>query len=808
MNNAGVYKLDADWGSLEIEVFEPKFDFYKPARDLKIHFSAKALGKTEVEFEPFYLFEWQKVQYSYVIEEDSSFMAPFELRINNRSINRSKKRGAQHLLAGQFYFENEVGETKIELADAGNNLIFELETEVFPQKMDYRSDYKAIMTDISDIVHNLAYDYLKDTFRKSRARVKGQATENEWWNILDELFEQLVISLEVIRRHPKHGIEKNERILPVEKTRIASKKNVDWLIKNGKYANESKQGINIFPDRSYTHVLSSTKHITYNTYENRFVVWAIRGIIERLRKHIRYTETVPASRKYSTLINKMKKNLGRLQGILHMSPFNEVGKFEERTHFSTLLTRGIGYRDFMHIYLLLARGLDLDDSDIFKIEPKNINVLYEYWCFLKLVQILKEQTDTEIDYQDLIRIRANKYSVSLEKGSESRVIFKKKDTGETTSVYFNKYFTADQKRIFTFDQNPDYSIEFTKRNYEKSFWYLFDAKYRIEKRTDKGKVSFNAPQDSIGQLHRYRDAILHTEPNSNTPYRNAIKNLGGIILYPFPLAEKEFESNDYYKSIDTVNIGALPFLPGKATLVSDFLNRLINKRSPEDHFEQFIGMDDAEYVHSKSIWKEWITIGVIQKTNQRERLRFLKEKLIYHIPFKSGSNIKLLSSKQILVCKAGTKEAFLYKIEKWNVLTEKELKKLGTTWDHRAGKYFVFYLNCGEQLEIHNKISPINFRYTTSEGLKRYLKDPGSDSGCFYLTNADSARLYEELKKQEIKFKLKWVRNENDPSLVEFGVRNLKILSSDTFPDLHFKLGDSMQSLNNLLLILNKENIN
>ena len=113
-----------------------------------------------------------------------------------------------------------------------------------------------------------------------------------------------------------------------------------------------------------------------------------------------------------------------------------------------------------------------------------------------------------------------------------------------------------------------------------------------------------SPKEAIGQLHRYRDAILHTEITDST-YRGAIKNLGGIILYPYPLSEKEFEDNDFFKSIKQVNIGALPFLPSKSALVSNLLNQMINKTLPEEHFERFIEMDNSEYLKQRNNWKEW-----------------------------------------------------------------------------------------------------------------------------------------------------------------------------------------------------------
>ncbi len=58
---------------------------------------------------------------------------------------------------------------KLKFGIITNQLIFELATEVYPQKMDYKSDYKAMMADISLIIQNLAFDSLKDTFKKTQS---------------------------------------------------------------------------------------------------------------------------------------------------------------------------------------------------------------------------------------------------------------------------------------------------------------------------------------------------------------------------------------------------------------------------------------------------------------------------------------------------------------------------------------------------------------------------------------------------------------------------------------------------------------
>jgi hypothetical protein len=279
--------------------------------------------------------------------------------------------------------------------------------------------------------------------------------------------------------------------------------------------------------------------------------------------------------------------------------------------------------------------------------------------------------------------------------------------------------------------------------------------------------------------------------------------LGGIILYPYPLSEIEFENNIYRKSIDQVNIGALPFLPSKSGLVSDLLNELINKRLPEEHYEQFIEMDNSEYISKRNLWTEWVTIGVVpQKENQSERLKFISEKLIYHVPFVKNINSKLYLSKKILLCKSGTNEAILYDVNDWEILTDRELTDKGTTWNHRKEKYIAFHLDNAKSITTPDKISPLRFRYATQEGLNLYLQNPTLDKGCFYLTNPDAARLYQELQKQNIDFKINWGNNDSDPSMLEFLIKDLKIYSSDKYPDLHFKYDNETVSLKSVLEII------
>lgn len=53
---------------------------------------------------------------------------------------------------------------------------------------------------------------------------------------------------------------------------------------------------------------------------------------------------------------------------------------------------------------------------------------------------------------------------------------------------------------------------------------------------------------------------------------------GAFVLFPYN-NEEEFRNHDFYRSIEEVNIGAIPFLPSSTMLMEEFLNELILESS-------------------------------------------------------------------------------------------------------------------------------------------------------------------------------------------------------------------------------------
>jgi predicted component of viral defense system (DUF524 family) len=783
-------------GSLSLELGVPAKQVFRGLTNTRPWRASGLIDEAPEVVKDRYLFEYQPVDYTYSVRDDAPLTPPFRLLINDRLIKESTHRVREgvHLLAGRFSIEDGVGTTLLRILDAKGQQVFGLETEVYPQKMDFASDYQAMLADISSIINSLTYDVLKDTYRHSRAKVTGHSTEPEWHAILESLFDQLIKNLQVIKRQPKHEIRTEDQVLPLDKVRKASKRNLDWLRKNARFARPGATGMALNAELVATHALACRKYVTYDTYENRFVAWAIGRVLDRLRKYKRSLKDMKGVEAHGELLKRLTGYQGRLQAILHGSPFDEVGEFEQRAYFSTSLTRGAGYRDFLVIHLLLTRGLEIWDNEVFRVGQKNISTLYEYWCFLKLVQLLKEQMGSGCDLRDLIKISANKVHVQLRKGNGSSVHFTNDHTGDKATLFYNKEFTKSAGRVHTYDQVPDIALRLEKPGYKHPFWQVFDAKYRFDEKVRESGATYDAPQDAIGQLHRYRDAILHTMPEQGT-YRKAVKNLGGAILYPYPLSEEQFKGSAFYKSISSVNIGALPFLPSKTGLVAEYTRSLISKRA-EDHFENVIEMDRTEYEAARARWTEWVTIGLLRREHLAARRTFFLETGLFHVPYVKDVHSKLFQSRELLVCEAGDRTAYRCTVESWEIMMKPALKDLGVSWDLHHDRYVVFRTTGAVEVETPNPIAPTKFRYSTKEGLDRYLSS--GDPAQFYLTGPDAARLLDSLRDMGADVLPEWA-NDRDPSAVVFNVGDLVIKSYDSYSPLHYMVGKETLSLKKVM---------
>ncbi|WP_231969012.1 nuclease domain-containing protein [Thermoanaerobacterium sp. RBIITD] len=238
-------------------------------------------------------------------------------------------------------------------------------------------------------------------------------------------------------------------------------------------------------------------------------------------------------------------------------------------------------------------------------------------------------------------------------------------------TYNNKY-----DKTATVAQKPDNALSLEKKGSNVKYNYIFEAKYRICYDNDYLKKYFTPgpEEDDINTMHRYRDAIVY-ENKDNQNFERMF--FGAFVLFPYS-KEDEYRNHQFYKSIEKVSVGGLPFLPNATKLVEDLLDDVIND-SPETTFENTIFQSGTyEYLEKINFNSKEVLVGFLHSRKQLEiNLRYK----FYHIPYSEiKSSLQYFKYVAIIQTKAmgfNDEAGIRYygKIKRFEVLKRSEIKR-------------------------------------------------------------------------------------------------------------------------------------
>jgi hypothetical protein len=378
-------------------------------------------------------FEWQRIDWLYEPGMSTATEPPYSLYVNGAKEDgiTCKRLAERWLLSGSANLGNAVGRTRFDIRDAKGKSVFSLGAEVFPQKLDYKEDFPAMIEEITEVIYSLAFDLFKKTYASTKSRTTYHQTLSEWLNLYRVLADSFQQSIDTILRAPKYELKAETKLKPVDRIKRTSHKAMLKALKNP--ARHSRGGgIQVSKSVTVSHLEEQHKRVSYNTQENRFIVWAIRDVIKKIDQligglqHQKGIDSPRVSEESAILRSYQQKLRFRLLD----STFADVGSFNHQSNFSTTLTMAPGYKEFYHRYLLLRKGLTLADNEIFHMDYKDIATLYEYWCFLKTVKILRDSPKYDLTGSDIVRIEHQKFAVNLKMGNPSDVKLKKLASGE------------------------------------------------------------------------------------------------------------------------------------------------------------------------------------------------------------------------------------------------------------------------------------------------------------------------------------------------------------------------------------------
>lgn len=558
---------------------------------------------------------FEQQRYEIIIEAADEHKISFwhdNLSIRNKvtKVGRSSR-----ILSGVINFGNEIGLSDLVIQVDGSDYL-RLTIEVFPAKISYKDDYKAIVEDVTKEVYNVIFDFLKKTYLGYQQSDRINSSPVEFFAVIRNIFNDFLKAADIILAQPHHLLETTHEVLPGHKVKRVDNRGLRWIENHPDQAMVS--GGIVLVSRA----LAVKKQVTYDTKENRLTKYILQSTTKKLENfrrnylHLQREE----DRAVIAQIDDMIRNLNRRSNSSFLA---DVGAHESPSGMSLVFSMAPGYRDLYKYYLMLLRGLSIT-GDVFNISVKDLAVLYEYWCFIKLNSLMKDRY--ELISQDIIQAQGNGLYVSLVKGSKSRVKYRNPANGEIIVLSYN----PKETELPTGTQRPDNVLRLEKKGADTAYEYVFDAKYRINPALPGTDYYYSishkpGPQvDDINTMHRYRDAIVYQ--NGASPYERTM--FGAYVLFPYS-NEEEYKRHRFYESIGKVNIGGLPFLPSAIDLVSDMLDELISD-SPQSAFERATLPRGIEDKLAKVDWS--VRDVLIGDLRNKEQLQICLDHNFYHIP--------------------------------------------------------------------------------------------------------------------------------------------------------------------------------
>lgn len=674
-------------------------------------------------------------------------------------------------LSGVINFKGDIGTTDF-IVKVNNKPELEIILEVYTTKINYKEDYKAILRDVNEEIYNLAYGFLARTYLSSEINNKSNNNDSEFYSILNYVFHKLKRSIDIILYNPYHELQKDSRVVKYHRIKNASNETIKYLEKRPYLMEKINDAY--LPKEA----LVTKKTVTTNTKENRFLKFMLVKIIDKIDKFVL---------KLKKLDNYDVEILGRLNLFkkeinkrINTSILRNIPCEYNEANLSLVFSMGNGYKEVYKYYLMLQKGLSIN-SNVFSLSMKELSLLYEYWCFIKINSLLQKKY--KLVSTDVLKTNKDGITVSLKKCVESSLTYCNPQTNEKFKVYYNS-----RRSSKTASQKPDNILSMHKEGSIKSYEFIFDAKYKLDTSAEyiQSYGSIGPKEEDINTMHRYRDAIIYDYNKDKLLERkDKIKNhseainnciFGAFVLFPYD-NEEEFKNNKFYKSIEEVNIGSIPFLPSTTKLMEDFLDEIIDESSYSSYERAMEPIGKDNYLKDEYFNKREVLVGSLKS---KEQLEVNLKYNFYHIP-KSKINLAKNSIKYIALYQSKNEfhdaggVLWYGKIKNINPVKRNEIYELP-----KADESLYYKFEIQEWHKLENKIEilnhPIrNFIYTTF-----YLLNNAKSVTELCIKSKEEFRLFMELKRRYSEISIEADNSIDTKSKIKaFNIDGVKIIVDD-----------------------------
>ena len=290
------------------------------------------------------------------------------------------------------------------------------------------------------------------------------------------------------------------------------------------------------------------KRDTIDNQENQFVKFVLRTF-SMFCSDLKNMRHASERLKYES-----NQTIEQLSTYLDNQFFRQISMPTHLNMNSPVLQRKEGYREMLQSWLLFDLAAKLNwtgGDDVYEAGKKNVAILYEYWLFFKLLELICEFFNIEPkDKARLVKIDSDGINLDIIQGKAQMVHGQQETFSRLLNVafYYNRTFSKVPENddpihnagSWTMSMRPDYTLSLWSGNISEAeaeaqnliTHIHFDAKYRLNRviLEDEKNVSeelyVEKKEQELGvykradllKMHAYKDAIRRTS--------------GAYILYP------------------------------------------------------------------------------------------------------------------------------------------------------------------------------------------------------------------------------------------------------------------------------------
>ncbi|MCD8032200.1 MAG: restriction endonuclease-like protein [Bacteroides sp.] len=526
----------------------------------------QALPPAEAEHlgeSPYRLQEGTEYEYTlpggYQLEEEPALVVPSRIRPSEGKIRTGSYTGIWRIEV--LYLGRPGGWTEV---------------EIFPGKMDYRTDYRRMLEEITEHCTEILLQ---------RNSPVSQYLLPEGPDTSRTLYQRFAFVRSVVGSEEFEGAL--QKILSAPVARWSREQEDREIWRGGRLRGNVLNHIASARERvplPAEHRLASTIHSlparmrftrageSVDTPENQFVKYVLRSFLT-------FCEELNALSQAGERVSRESRSvMVRLEQWLGHGMWQEVGELRLLPLHSPVLQRREGYREVLRFWLmfdLASRLIWEGGEDVYAGGKRDVAVLYEYWLFFKLAAVVGEVFGLRPDMSALLQVSEGGWSVRLRRGQHVAVagIYEHPVRRLNVELSYNRTFRGDspypEGGSWTHDMRPDYTLSIwpagigqEQAEREELIVHLhFDAKYRIDRladlfgeegrededRRDAGRTRLYKRDDML-KMHAYRDSIRRTA--------------GAFILYP-----GVGEGHRRYRSFHEIlpGIGAFAIHPSRSS---------------------------------------------------------------------------------------------------------------------------------------------------------------------------------------------------------------------------------------------------